>query len=187
MKDYIKNIENRKFKKNILNFLSRIGFGAGRLPFSGRIILVLVGLLFLTLFMPWMEIQFVAEQKLQTYNAFSRFMGHIGIGIIIAAIIIPFFLLSHIKKEQVRAYIPFRLSDTQAIIFIASMLLVAIVQILLISSAFESIGKIHFRFGFGIAGACISGIIFSGYFLSKRIKKENTESYYLDKDNEAIL
>lgn len=114
-------------------------------------------------------------------------MGHIGFGIIIAIITIPFFLLSHIKKEKIRAYVPFRLSDTQAIIFIASILLTAIIQILFISTSFQIIGKFAIKSGFGIAAACVVGIIVSGYFLSEKIKNQNTNSYYLNKDQDVIL
>lgn len=67
MYDYITNVKNRKLKKQILNFLSRIGFGASRLPFSGRIILILTGILAMTLLMPWMEMQFATEQKITNF------------------------------------------------------------------------------------------------------------------------
>jgi hypothetical protein len=56
--DYIANSKNRKFKKQILVFLDRINFGAGRLPISGRLILILTGALALSLFFPWLHFQY---------------------------------------------------------------------------------------------------------------------------------
>ncbi|MFZ2255796.1 MAG: hypothetical protein WAW59_07975 [Patescibacteria group bacterium] len=49
---------------------------------------------------------------------------------------IPFFLLSHTKKEKIRAHVPFRLSDTQVIVFVSSMILAVLLHLLLMVPIF---------------------------------------------------
>lgn len=186
MSQYNTNIQNRKLKKQILNFFSRLGFGAGKLPFSGRLILVMVFLLFVSLFMPWLEIT-SSTNGVQTFGPFSRYLGFIGYGILVSVIIVPFFLLSHTKKEQIRAYVPFRLSDTQAVVFVSTMILVAIMQIIFLSPAYNVFGATEFKSGFPLAGASVMCMIICGFFLSKRVKIQNTESYYLDKQMKENL
>lgn len=182
MTHYNTNIQNRKLKKQILNFFSRIGFGAGRLPISGRLILIMTFLLFVSLFLPWLTIT-TASSGPTTYGPFSRYLGFIGYGIIISIIIVPFFLISHTKKEQIRAYIPFRLSDTQAVVFISTMILVSLFQIIFLSPAYKTFGAVELGSGFSLAGASVACMIICGYFLSKKIKNQNTESYFLDKNS----
>lgn len=177
------NIQNRRLKKQILNFFGRLGFGAGRLPLSGKIILLMTIFLFVSLFLPWIEIKNLTQGS-QFYGPFSRFLGYIGIGIVLSVIVVPFFLLSHVKKEHIRSYVPFRLSDTQAVVFVASMILVAVVQLLLILPAYTTLGSVDLKIGFQLAGASVVLMIISGFFLSKRKKSENLESYYLDHHRE---
>lgn len=184
MTQFHTNIQNRKLKKQVLNFFSKLGFGAGRLPLSGKIILIMVGFLLISLFLPWIEIQ-SQTQGANTHGAFSRYLGFIGFGIIASICIVPFFLLSHTKKERVRSYVPFRLSDTQAVVFISAMILVAIIELLFILPAFTTFGRVEIRSGLQLAGASVVMMIISGFFLSKNIKNENLSSYYLDHNLEA--
>lgn len=109
-------------------------------------------------------------------------MGFIGYGILLSLIIIPFFLLSHTKKEQIRAHIPFRLSDTQAVVFVASMILTALMILMLISGIYNQIalGGVILKNGFFIAITSTLLIIIAGFFLSRYTKVTNTEMYYLD-------
>lgn len=109
-------------------------------------------------------------------------MGYIGYGILMSLVIIPFFLLSHTKKEQIRAHIPFRLSDTQAVVFVASMILSALIILLLISGIYNQIalGGVVLRNGFFLALTSTILIILAGFFLSRSTKVTNTEMYYLD-------
>lgn len=93
-------------------------------------------LLTLSLFFPWFQFQYKSSQ-IESYYAFSVYTGYIGYGILIAIFGIPFFLVSHAKKERIRAHVPFRLSDTQAVVFIASMTLTAIFHLLFISKTFS--------------------------------------------------
>ena len=75
-----------------------------------------------SLFFPWFEFEYINKEQ-EVFSAFSYYTGYIGYGIIIALILIPFFLLSHAKKERIRSLVPFRLSDTQVVVFISSMIL----------------------------------------------------------------
>ncbi len=179
MTQYNSNIQNRKFKKQVLNFFSRLGFGAGRLPFSGRLILLMTFFLLISLFLPWIEIQ-SQTQGSNTYGAFSRYLGFIGFGIIPSIFIVSFFLLSHTKKEHIRSYVPFRLSDTQAVVFVSTMILVAIIELLFILPAFTTFGRVKIQSGLQLAGASVVMMIICGFFLSRNIKNENLKSYYLD-------
>ena len=77
MPDYITNSKNRKLKKQITRFFSRIGFGAGGLPLSGRFILLMTGALVFSLFFPWLELGY-SDNTRETFGAFSRFTGFIG-------------------------------------------------------------------------------------------------------------
>lgn len=140
MVNYIANSKNRKFKKQILTFLERLNFGAGKLPLSGRVILLMDAILVVSLFFPWIHFEYL-DAKTAAFGAFSFYTGHIGYGIVVSAIGIPFFLLSHIKKERIRAHIPFRLSDTQAVVFIASMLLTSLLHMVFTSEVFHQFAQ----------------------------------------------
>jgi hypothetical protein len=61
MVDYIANSKNRKFKKQILTFFERLNFGAGKLPLSGRVILMMTGLLLVSLFFPWFKFTYLSS------------------------------------------------------------------------------------------------------------------------------
>ena len=140
MVDYIANSKNRKFKKQVLAFFERLNFGAGKLPVSGRIILFMNIILFFSLFFPWISFEYLGSEK-ASYSAFSFYMGYVGYGIIVSVLLIPFFLLSHQKKEHIRSIVPFRLSDTQAVVFIASMLLTALMHTIFLSPVFAQFSQ----------------------------------------------
>lgn len=188
MSDYIINSKNRKLKKQITRFFSRIGFWAWWLPFSGRFILLMTGALIVSLFFPWIEFGY-SDNTQESFGAFSRFTGYIGYGIFIWASIIIFFLLSHTKKERIRAYVPFRLSDTQAIVFVASILFISFIQFLIISTNYHQIALqgVHIRGGFILATTSIIFIILAGFFLSRKSKLTNTELYYLNHQSSDTL
>lgn len=181
MNHYSTNIQNRKLKKQVLNFLRRINFGASKLPFSGKLILIFTLILLSTLFFPWLELKF-ADGIIQEYSAFSAYTGYIGFLIAISIIIIPFFLVSHTKKERIRSNVPFRLSDTQVVVFLSSMIFVGSSIVFIMSSTYKLFGEVHYTkpFSFAISSALL--IIITGFFLSRSNKLQNTESYYLSKE-----
>lgn len=187
MSHYTINSKNRKLKKQILGFLTRIGFGAGKLPISGRLILIFTAFLVCTLFFPWIELRFT-DGSVQQYWAFSSYLGFIGFGVILGVIIMPFFLLSHRKKEKIRANIPFRLSDTQAVVFVASILFTALFQVLLMTSMHQmTMGDVYIHNSFLLALSFSVIIIVCGYFLSQKMKITNTDMYYLDHEHQNPL
>lgn len=116
-------------------------------------------------------------------SSFSKYSLYIGYNILIAVILIPFFLLSHTKKERIRAMIPFRLSDTQVIVFIASVLLTTLVNLVIVNLIYASqiaaqgstLGS-----GFKVAFSAIVSILIATYHLSRSNKEINTEIYYID-------
>lgn len=183
MKHYNTNIENIKFKNKISIFLSRISFWLGKLPLAWRAIIFVVLFIFILLFFPWVA-EVDINNNLTNHLAFSKYTGFIGYGVWLGGIIILFFLLSHNKKEQIRGYVPFRLSDVQAIVFVVSMILSNIFMLFALSPIISR--EIIFTKYFSIA---ITGLIFILYFsfhLSKQLKAKNTESYYLDHEWEII-
>lgn len=183
MSDYITNSKNRKLKTNILWFLSRINIGAGKLPISGQVILLMEAALLISLFFPWMQLTDI-NSVVHAHTAFSGYMAYIGYGIIVGLILIPFFLLSHTKKERLRAGLPFRLSDAQAVAFITSILLVSIVEILIITRSVYNVQIAAqwatMQIGFKIAITAIIFILLATYFFSKSNKTSNTQAYYID-------
>lgn len=176
--DYIANSKNRKLKKQILNFLDRINFGATKLPISGRVILLFVFVLIVSLFFPWITFEY-GKSDIESYSAFSHFTGFIGYGIVFVACMIPFFLLSHFKKEKIRAIIPFRLSDTQLVVFLSSMLLVAMIHFLLMVPIFSQFAISEIGTGYLLAISSSSCIIISAFFLSRKIKEDSIELRHL--------
>lgn len=181
MEHYSTNAKNRKLKKQVLGFLSRIGFASGGLPLSGKMILIFALLLLSSLFFPWLQIA-SANNDVKNYSAFSQEMGYIGYGIVVAVVVIMFFLLSHTKKEHIRAYVPFRLSDTQAIVFVSSLVLVATIELFVILPVYGLLGGVSVeRWGI-LALTSVVMMILCGFFFSRSMKMENTESYYLNRD-----
>jgi len=104
--------------------------------------------------------------------------------------VIPFFLLSHTKKERMRAMIPFRLSDTQIIVFVTSILLTTLINLIVLNSIYSaqiaaqgsSLGS-----GFKVAFSAIISILVATYYLSKSNKEINKEIYYIDHQTDAEL
>ena len=182
MSDYITNSKNRKLKTKIVLFLSRINIWAGKLPISGRMIIIMEWILFTSLFFPWLSLTYL-DWHIQKYSAFSQLSLYIWYSIILAIVVIPFFLLSHTKKERIRALVPFRLSDTQAIVFVISILLTCLINIIIVNNLFSAqIAGIwsSISTGFKIAFSAIALILISTFFLSKSIKTTNTDICYLD-------
>jgi hypothetical protein len=189
MHDYITNSKNRKLKTKILLFLSRINIGAGKLPISGRLILLMDAILFCTLFSPWISITYL-EGNIRSYSAFSQYSLYIGYVILIAVVITPFFLLSHSRKEYFRSLLPFRLSDSQAVVYIMTIVLTMLVNLILVNHILyvTQVGTESILSG-GFKGAFSSIICMFGavYVYSRTNKKENTDMYYLDHHTEDDL
>ncbi len=140
------------------------------------------GILFVSLFLPWITLNFLDGRTL-TYYAFSPFSLYSGYSILLTITIIPFFLLSHSKKERIRALVPFRLSDTQAIVFVISILLTTLLNLIIVNTIFStqvaSMGT-NITTGYKIAFSALIIILISTYFLSKSTKTTNTDICYLD-------
>jgi hypothetical protein len=179
MSNYTINSKNRKFKKQILSFFERINFGAGKLPFSWRIILFMLWILSISLFLPWLHFKYI-EWSEELYFAFSSYTGYMGYGILLSDLLIPFFLLSHGKKERIRAYVPFRLSDAQAIVFVTSMIFTACIHLYFIAFAFVKTADVQLGSWFLIALSSLVGLIFATFFFSKNTKEQAIEMHYLD-------
>lgn len=189
MSDYITNSKNRKLKTKILLFLSRINIWAGKLPLSGRIILFMDFILWFSLFLPWFRFVFLNE-TVQMQSSFSSYSLYIGYSIMLAVILIPFFLLSHTKKERIRSMIPFRLSDTQVIVFIASVLLTTLINLIVVNSIYSiqiaAHGSVLWS-GFKVAFSSIISMLIATFYLSKSNKEINTEIYYIDHQTDKDL
>lgn len=189
MSDYITNSKNRKLKTKILLFLSRINIWAGKLPLSWRVILLMECILGVSLFLPWFRFTDI-NKTVTLQSSFSSYSLFVGYGIILAVLIIPFFLLSHTKKERMRAMIPFRLSDTQVIVFITSVLLTTLINLIVLNSLYSmqiaaqgsSLGS-----GFKIAFSAILSILIATYHLSRSNKEINKEIYYIDHQTDSEL
>jgi hypothetical protein len=180
MNDYIANSKNRKLKKHILRFFDRINFGAQKLPISGRFILFLVCILGISLVFPWFHFRY-SDGHVTSVFAFSSYTGYIGYGLLLSLIAIPFFLLSHAKKERIRAHVPFRLSDTQAVVFIDSLVLVSLFHLFTISGVFyQFVLELEVGSGFLMALSATLCILVSAFFLSKSTKEQSIEMRYLD-------
>lgn len=187
MSDYITNSKNRKLKTKILLFLSRINIWAGKLPLSGRVIILMEAILLGSLFFPWINLVRL-DGVIVTQYAFSQFSLYIGYAILIAIVIIPFFLLSHTKKERLRSMVPFRLSDTQAIVFITSVIFVSLINLVVINWLYnDQIAVSTLMIGFRIALSSVIFILIASYFLSHSNKTTNTDMYYIDHQTDDEL
>lgn len=180
--DYIRNSKNRKLKTQILNFFSRLSFGGKKLEIAWRSIIAWnLGLLF-SLFFPWIHMDFLDDVS-RSYSAFSLYTGGIGYGIIVAFFMIFFFLLSHEKKERIRAYVPFRLSDAQAIVFIDALILTACIHMVIISLNYTqfALNGVHLGFWFMCALTSSFLILVSAFFFSRHEKSVSVSLNYLSK------
>lgn len=125
----------------------------------------------------------------KSYSAFSLYTGGIGYGIIFGLFLIIFFLISHEKKERIRAYVPFRLSDAQAIVFIDAMILTAMFHFILISLTYTqfALNGVTLGIGFNIALTSTILILVSAFFFSQSEKVAGISMSYLDKkDTESF-
>jgi len=186
--DYIRNSKNRKLKTQILNFFSRITFGGKKLDIAGKSIILWTFFLLCSLFFPWIHMHFL-DGISKSYSAFSLYTGGIGYGIIFGLFLIIFFLISHEKKERIRAYVPFRLSDAQAIVFIDAMILTAMFHFILISLTYTqfALNGVTLGIGFNIALTSTILILVSAFFFSQSEKVAGISMSYLDKkDTESF-
>lgn len=183
--DYIANSKNRKFKKQILVFLDRIHFWTWKLPPSWKFILMLTCILWISLFFPWLQFEYLNNDT-ESYSAFSYYVWYIGYSIILALIIIPFFLLSHTKKETIRSLVPFRLSDTQVIIFITSIILANLFHLLSMIRVFWQFATPSIDTGIILALTASFCIIICGFFLSKQTKEDSIEMRHFDHQERVL-
>ena len=187
--DYIRNSKNRKLKTQILQFFSRISFSTHRLGLAGKGITFCMFLLFLSLFFPWMSSTSSLGDAVHTYSAFSLYTWGIGYGIILALLLQSFFLLSHSRKENLRAYVPFRLSDAQAIVFIDAMIITATIHFLITSRAYIELTEYTFRAGFGLELALFGSLclLIAAFFFSQSEKERAVKMSYLWKTEESPI
>ena len=108
---------------------------------------------------------------------------------LLAVTVILFFLLSHSKKESLRAYVPFRLSDAQAIVFIDMMILTACIHSIITSLAYTSLSAHVVEARFGMKLGLFTGflLLFSAYFFSQREKSQAVKMSYLGKTEDMKL
>jgi hypothetical protein len=94
-----------------------------------------------------------------------------------------FFLFSHEKKERIRAYVPFRLSDAQAIVFLDALILTALGQSMIISLTYTefALNGVSLSLGFIIALTATLLILLSAFFYSQSEKRAGISLSYLDK------
>lgn len=187
--DYIRNSKNRKLKTQILGFFLRLNFWTYRIGLPGKSIMFCLVILCLSLFFPWLIFKKPIWTGDALYSAFSLYVGGVGYGIILSIFLILFFLLSHEKKERFRAYVPFRLSDAQAVVFIASLLWVAIFSFTIASFAYTRISSQEVVPGAGLklAIASIFLLYIWAYFFSQWEKTRAVSMSYLDKKEQNEL
>ena len=187
--DYIRNSKNRKLKTQILSFFSRISFGTHRLGFAGKGIFSCMVLLLLSLFFPWMTLSGTIDTTPIRYSAFSLYTWGIGYGIVLAVALMAFFLFSHAKKETLRAYVPFRLSDAQAIVFLAAMIITATLHFTVISLAYADIAANTVTAGFWLKIALSSSVLLlvAAFFFSQNEKARAVTMSYLAKNQDSSL
>lgn len=180
--DYTRNSKNRKLKTQILGFFSRLNFGTHRLWLPGKSLIFCTGLLLVSLFFPWLSFEPMSGEIVQ-YWAFSIYLWWIGYGAIFAIILIAFFLFSHEKKEHLRWYVPFRLSDAQAIVFIGAILTTACTYSMIASFAYARIAsqKVTPWIGLELAFWTLVLLLFVSYFFSQSEKTKSITMSYLDK------
>ena len=186
--DYIRNSKNRKLKTQLLSFFSRLSFGTHRLGPAGKGIFICMISMIFSLFFPWI-IFHSADGESIAYWAFSFYTGGIGYGIVVGLIMISFFLLSHEKKEIIRAYVPFRLSDSQAIVFIDAMILVSSIHNVITSLAYTRLSAHSVEAGIGMEIAVCSALLLlvASYFFSQKEKDRAVTMSYLSKSEENHL
>ncbi|GAB0175115.1 MAG: hypothetical protein HHAS10_09940 [Candidatus Altimarinota bacterium] len=187
--DYIRNSKNRKLKTQIFGFFQRLNFGTYRLGLPGKTIIFCLGMLGLSLFFPWLIFKKPLGAGEAGYSAFSLYVGGVGYGIILSILLILFFLLSHEKKERFRAFVPFRLSDAQAVVFVTSLLGVAILSFTVASFAYTRISSQEVIPGFGLklAISSIFLLYIGAYFFSQGEKTRAVSMSYLDKKEQSEL
>lgn len=89
-----------------------------------------------------------------------------------------------------RKQVPFRLSDTQAIVSVSGIFLALLFHMLFIFRVYNqqiATGWLSVHSGFYIAFVSFIFITVASYYLSQTFKKENTDMYYLDNQNDNDL
>lgn len=187
--EYTRNSKNRKIKTSILAFFSRLNFGTYRLGLPGKMILVCLIFLFASLFFPWLTLMELWETQAKYFGAFSIYLGWIGYGIIFSIFLITFFLLSHEKKEHIRGYIPFRLSDAQAIVFIGTILMTATLCFMIASLAYSRLSThtVGPTLGMKIALSANFLLFIASYYFSQAEKTRASTLSYLEKREHTHL
>lgn len=180
--DYIRNSKNRKLKTRILALLSRLNFGTSRLGIAGKSIILLNGIIVGSLFFPWITLHL--SSTVTSYNAFSLYTGYAGYGTLIAVGIMLFFLMSHTKKERIRAYVPFRLSDAQAIVFVNAILLTSHIHLLIMTRTYAeqfALYGVEIHMGYIVALSASLLLLIATYYFSQDEKTAYVSMSYLDK------
>jgi hypothetical protein len=181
--DYNRNSKNRKLKTEILSFFSRLNFSAYRLGLAGKSIICCSGALLISLFFPWISFHAPMGGAVTYHFAFSLYLGGIGFAIIAALVLVGFFLLSHEKKERFRGYVPFRLSDAQAIVFIATILSTATLSYVMAAFAYKRLSSHDVMPELGIEIALSAEVLLfvGAYFFSQSEKSRAMTMSYFDK------
>ena len=180
--DYIRNSKNRKLKTRILALLSRLNFGTSRLGIAGKSIILLNVILIGSLFFPWITLRL--SSTVTSYSAFSLYVGYAGYGTLIAVGIMLFFLMSHTKKERIRSYVPFRLSDAQAIVFVNAILLTSHVHLLIMTRTYAeqfALYGVEIHMGYVVALSSSLLLLLATYYFSQDEKSAYVSMSYLDK------
>ncbi len=180
--DYIRNSKNRKLKTRILALLSRLSFGTSRLGIAGKSIIILNIVLLVSVCFPWTTLHL--SSTLNVYSAFSLYSGYAGYGTIVCVAAMLFFLVSHEKKERIRAYVPFRLSDAQAIVFIDSILLITDLHLLILTRIYAEQFALHgveIHMGYVLSLSASILLLVAAYFFSQDEKTAYVSMSYLDK------
>jgi len=179
MTDYIANSKNRKLKKRIMLFLSRLDFGREKLPLAGKMILFLDLILFLSLFFRGFNLLILIIPWRVTVH-FQYILAIFDMCFFLLFLQFHFSFISY-KKEMIRAYIPFRLSDTQAIVFIVSMVLTGLFHLMFMSRTFHQFTiDVKVWNGFILSLTSTICILVSAYFLSRQTKQGSVDVRYID-------
>lgn len=86
--------------------------------------------------------------------------------------------------------LPFRLSDTQAIIFIMNILFVSLIHLVIVNGLYSSQIAAQWSTlttGFRLAICSVFAIFIATYYLSRSNKTSNTDMYYLDHQTDDEL
>ena len=85
--------------------------------------------------------------------------------------------------------LPFRLSDTQAIVFVMSIIMTILINMITINSIYSTriAQSSTLEIWFKIAFSSVVCILIASYFLSTSSKNANTDIYYIDHKSDGDL